>query len=174
MQVYKSIVITCLLLISHFVFSQENQKEESEESIIVGVGATLELKDALYGVNGRLYYGVNEAFCFGPEVSYFPYQNIDEDYEKSIVDLNINAHYIFELSERLGLYPLTGVNYTIETERLVDENNDSKEENNFGLNYGAGLHYKFNNTFVFGEFKGVSGPLHAEFITVGVIFNFLR
>ena len=165
-------LIISFLFISHLIFSQEEEKEESEQSIIIGFGPSLELNDAVYGINGRFYYGVNESFCFGPEISYFPYQNIDKGYEKSIIDLNLNAHYIFELGENIGFYPLSGINYTIEKERLIDENDDQEKENALGINYGVGIHYKFKDFFVFTEFKGIAGELHDEFITVGVLFNF--
>ena len=115
MQVYKYLFIICFALLSQIIISQEIEKKESEQSFIVGFGPTFELNNGLTGINGRLYYGVNESFCFGPEISYFPYQSIDKGNEKSILDLNINAHYIFELSEKIGFYPLTGINYTIET-----------------------------------------------------------
>lgn len=107
----------------------------------------------MYGANGRFYYAVNEAFCFGPEISYFPYQDIDHELEKTIIDLNVNAHYIFELSGKLGLYPLSGINYTIEKERLIDHNNESGKEAEFGINYGLGVHYKVNNSFIFLSLK---------------------
>ena len=137
-----------------------------EEALIVGVGSSLELEDGLVGVNARAYYGLNEQFCFGPEVSYFPYQSIDDGYEKSIVDLNFYALYIFELNEKIGLYPLSGLNYTIEEERLRDD--DEKEEE-FGVNYGLGVHYRLKHFFVFTEFKGIVGALNDEFITIGAI-----
>ena len=151
-----------LLVVTIGAYSQE-------ESIILGLGATAELEEGFIGINARAYYGLNEQFCFGPEVSYFPYQSIDNEYEKSITDLNFNAHYIFELSEKIGLYPLSGLNYTIEEERLIDNNDDSEEEKEFGINYGLGIHYRIKKVFVFTEFKGIVGSLSDEFITIGAI-----
>jgi len=173
MQVFKSLFIICFTLLSQITISQETENKESEQSYIVGFGPTFELNDGLTGVNGRFYYGVNESFCFGPEISYFPYQEVDKGYEKSILDLNLNAHYIFELGEKLGFYPLSGINYSIENERLVKETDESEKKKEFGLNYGAGLHYKFKNLFLFTEFKGIIGDLNDEFITIGLIYNFL-
>ena len=173
MQVYKYLFIICFTLLSQITISQEIEIKESEQSIIVGFGPTFEINSGLTGINGRLYYGVNESFCFGPEISYFPYQSIDKGYEKYVLDLNINAHYIIELSEKNGFYPLSGINYTIEKKRLVEENDEHEKENEFGLNYGAGLHYKFKNLFLFTEFKGIIGHLDDEFITIGLIYNFL-
>ena len=164
MQVFKKITIIYILLSS---FSTLN----AQEGFIVGVGPTYEFNNEAVGVNGRLYYGVNEKFCFGPEISFYPYQDIDDEYEVSIIDLNINAHYIFEITEKLGLYPLSGLNYTIERERLIEFNDNLLEEKELGLNYGLGAHYNLGGLFVFLEFKGIIGELNDEFLTAGVLFR---
>ncbi|WP_160114818.1 outer membrane beta-barrel protein [Aquimarina sp. AU474] len=145
-----------------------------QERWMLGFAPSLELEEELIGINGRFYYGLNEQICFGPEVTYFPYQSIDSDNELAILDLNVNVHYIFEVSEKLGFYPLTGINYTIEKERLIEQNDQNEEENEFGLNYGFGAHYNLKKFFAFAEFKGVSGKLNDEFITIGVIFPLVK
>ena len=146
----------------------------SQENFIIGVGSTLEFNESIFGANLRAYYGINKQFCFGPEVSYFPYQDIDEEYQLSIVDLNFNAHYIFEIDHKLGIYPLSGINYTIEKERLIEDKDRTAQEEEFGLNYGLGVHYNFGHFFLFGEFKGIVGQLNDHFVTVGAIFSIKR
>ncbi len=155
-----------LLLITIFVSGQERW--------MLGLAPSLELEEDLIGINGRFYYGLNEQICFGPEITYFPYQSIDNEAELSIIDLNINVHYILEVSEKFGFYPLTGINYTIEKERLIEQSDQNEEENEFGLNYGIGIHYNLEKLFAFAEFKGVSGKLNDEFVTVGVIFPLVK
>jgi len=168
---FKNIIILAVLISTNIFSQEEGQKEKHHEEkvvILAGLGPSLELNEGLYGVNGRLYYANNERFCFGPEISFFPFQEVKEDEEVSIIDLNFNAHYIFELNEKIGFYPLSGINYTIEKVRYFEE--EEKEEE-FGLNYGAGFHYKWKKTFLFAEFKGVLGALSDEFITVGAIIS---
>jgi hypothetical protein len=143
----------------------------SQQGLTVGSGGTLETTNELYGINARVFYAINEHFCFGPEASIFPFQEIDEVFEKSIIDLNVNAHYIFEITHELGIYPLSGINYTIEHERLIENIETSEKTKKIALNYGFGAHYKINNMFLFAEFKGIIGQLSAEFITAGVLFN---
>jgi hypothetical protein len=143
----------------------------SQQGLTVGIGGTLETTNELYGINARVFYAINEHFCFGPEASIFPFQEIDEAFEKSIIDLNVNAHYIFEITHELGIYPLSGINHTIEKERLIENIDTSEKTQKIGLNYGFGAHYKINNMFLFAEFKGIIGQLSAEFITAGVLFN---
>ena len=160
----KVILLICLVIgINNVVFSQQG--------FTAGIGGTIETTNELYGINTRVFYAINEHFCFGPEASIFPFQEIDEEFEKSIVDLNVNAHYIFEITHGLGVYPLSGINYTIEQERLIEHNDASEKIQEIGLNYGFGAHYKINNIFLFAEFKGIIGQLSAEFITAGVLFN---
>ena len=158
--------ISLMLVVCNIAIAQEN--------FVVGVGSSLELDENIFGANFRTYYGLNKQFCFGPEVSYFPFQEIDEEYQLSIVDLNFNAHYIFEINHELGVYPLSGFNYTIEKERLINDNNKSIQVEELGLNYGLGLHYNFGNFYLFGEFKGIVGQLNDHFLTLGAIFSLKR
>ncbi|MEW7290373.1 outer membrane beta-barrel protein [Aquimarina sp. 2304DJ70-9] len=143
----------------------------AQQGWMLGIAPSIELNENLLGANVRLYYGPNDHFCFGPEVTFFPYQEIDNEYELTVTELNLNAHYIFELTHKLGIYPLTGLNYTIEKERLVEESDEFKEATEFGLNYGLGIHYYLGSLYAFTEFKGVTGKLNDEFISIGVIFS---
>ncbi|WP_425234406.1 hypothetical protein [Ulvibacterium sp.] len=141
----------------------------AQEGLMGGGGPSFELDENLFGINARLFYGTDPTFCFGPEVTFFPYQEIDEEYELSVIDLNANAHYIVEISHKLGIYPLGGINYTIEKERLISDTDDMEEVSEFGLNYGLGAHYNLHHFFIFAEFKGVAGQLNDEFFTAGII-----
>lgn len=143
-----------------------------QEYWFAGAGASLEPSEELLGVNIRGYYGPNEVFCFGPEVSIFPFQEVSEDEELSLVDLNVNAHYIFEIAHGLGLYPLGGINYSIENTRgTVPANTEEVRTNALGLNYGVGFHFNFNKVFLYAEYKGIVSELSAPFITAGIIFD---
>jgi len=169
MQGFKKTVTSLIIFIATVTTAN------AQIDLIAGIGGTYELENELYGVNGRLYYGVNRAFCFGPEVSIFPFQSTEDGIETSVIDLNLNAHYIFEVTEKLGIYPLAGINYTIEEERLIENTNNSEEEEEFGINYGLGAHYNIaKNLFLFAEFKGIIGRLKDEFLTIGLIIDFTK
>lgn len=170
MQVFKK----KLSIFGLFVLFMSPMSMIPQVGIVGGAGAVLELDEGLYGTNTRFFYGPNEQICFGPEISFFPYQEVNDAYKISILDLNFNAHYIFELNDKLGIYPLTGINYTVEKEQLIAQNDETKKEDEFGLNYGFGAHYNLNHFFVFSEFKGIVGPLSDEFITIGIIIPFVK
>ena len=134
-----------------------------------GIGPTLATSTSLTGVNARAYYGINERFCFGPELSIFPYQDISNEYETLLWEANLNAHYVFELAHHLGTYPLGGLNYTFENERSRVHSDEIERQRAIGVNYGLGLHYNINQLILFTEFKGVIGELNDEFLTIGVV-----
>lgn len=134
-----------------------------------GVGPSIAPSSSLAGINTRVYYGVNERFCFGPEISFFPYQQLNNEYDTQLWEANVNAHYVFEVAHRLGLYPLSGFNYSFENERSLVNSNEIAKHNAPGLNYGVGLHYSINNIIVFTEYKGVVSELSDEFFTLGAV-----
>ena len=125
---------------------------------MIGVGPTLVTNSSLAGGNARVYYGINPRFCFGPEISIFPYQSIADQFEERL----------FELAHRFEFYPLAGVNYTIETERSTIDL-EEEEHTAPGINYGLGLHYSFGRVLIFSEFKSVIGELSDAFFTLGSV-----
>ncbi len=142
-----------------------------ETGFIGGVGSAYAFNDDLLGANGRFYYGLNEAFCFGPEISFFPYQDVDEANQIQLLDISFNGHYIIEFTEKFGVYPLTGVNFTSERERLIEDTDEIETIDELGINYGFGVHYNISSVYIFTEFSGIIGQLSDEFITAGVIFH---
>ncbi|WP_350292957.1 hypothetical protein [uncultured Croceitalea sp.] len=139
----------------------------AQEGWMVGLGPTG--TSSLVGGNIRAYIGTSPVFCFGPEISVFPYQMSNPGYETSLFELNLNAHYVFEVAHRFGVYPLSGFNYTNEKERLLLDTEEVEKHSAFGFNYGFGAHYSINRVLLFAEFKGVAGELSDEFFTLGAI-----
>ena len=100
----------------------------------------------------------------------------DFEEEKSVFEFNINGHYIFELfEERLGVYPLFGINYTIEDTELTNLISGEKEQENenfWGANIGGGFHVPIKNFAPFVEYHFITGQLGESVFTVGVLYNF--
>ena len=110
------------------------------------------------GINVRLYYNIGENICFGPEFSYFKTEAI------AIQDFNFIGHYIFE-TPWVGVYPLVGGNYTVESD-------GHETENALGLVLGGGLHRNFHRITVFAEYAHVKSHLKDDFLSLGCLFNF--
>lgn len=141
----------------------------AQEGWMPGIGPAIANNTSSIGINTRAYYGIDERFCFGPELSIFPYKEINDAYEASLWEVNLNAHYVFELAHRFGTYPLAGFGYTVEKERSLTNMEEIERHSAPGINYGIGLHYAVNRVLLFGEFKGVIGDLNDEFFTVGIV-----
>lgn len=168
---YKKIItITLFLLITTMSHGQ---------SFSLGGGAEYNVTTENFGANLRGYYNIGDHICFGPELTYsFPATDRFDDFEeeKSVFEFNINAHYIFELfDERLGVYPLFGINYTIEDIELTDLISGVKEQENekfWGTNIGGGFHIPIKNFAPFIEYHYITGQLDEHVLTVGVLYHF--
>lgn len=124
------------------------------------------------GANIRLYTFVGDKICFGPEFTAFGKHDtmIDgEAAELSLWEVNFNGHYIFEVSEGLGLYPVAGFNYSKETEAIAGH--ADAIEDAFGINLGIGVHYELNKLIVYTEYDRLFSDLSQNSFTVGVLFH---
>jgi len=130
------------------------------------------------GINLRSYYNVDHHLCFGPEITFFlPTTEIKEDEEitKTVREINFNAHYIIELSEHVGVYPIIGVNYTREREEILFFADGAREElttDAVGLNIGAGIHVPLSSVIPFLEYQYVIGTFKEHIISAGAFYTF--
>ncbi len=147
------------------------------QKISIGGGMPYNVTVEAPGLNLRGYYNVNESFCFGPEFTFFfpgTESKAEEEIEKSIWEINLNAHYVFELNEQLGVYPILGFNYTREKEDInyaFTNEKATKTKEAFGLNLGGGFHVPLPQFTPFVEYEYVVSSLSEHIITVGVFFN---
>ncbi|MFD2587646.1 hypothetical protein ACFSQJ_11935 [Croceitalea marina] len=154
-----------------FVITSELRAQMEPPFLLPGVAATYSSNLETTGINARVYYGIDHTYCFGPEISYF--RKSHEDNEVSLFEANANLHYIIDLNKGLGFYPLTGINYTIET-KIENQGFEEEKfsENSFGLNIGAGFHYTVGRILFFTEYKYVISTLEDHFFTAGALLNF--
>ncbi|MFT6244757.1 MAG: hypothetical protein ACJA0U_001015 [Salibacteraceae bacterium] len=172
----KLITLTISIFLLSFLNVQAQHSESSEEekekeevgeerhhclfkknSVSIALGAPYSFLHKAVGINTRVYYNVGERICFGPEFSYFKKGKF------TALDFNFIGHYIFE-TKLVGLYPLLGVNYTIEKD--IHESEEA-----FGAVFGGGFHRNFGFISVFAEYAHVQSRLKDDFINVGIMFN---
>ncbi len=134
---------------------------------MAGVGASYGDDIEQYAPNIRLYYFPSHKICFGPEFALFPTVK-EGQVERKLTEYGISGHYIFQLNEYIGLYPLAGLNYAIETENFQDV---VEEKTAFGANLGGGFHLEFGRYFPFAEYKYVASSLSQNVISVGLLIN---
>ena len=161
-------IITFLLL---FTLSMLSAQKYS-----VGGGTPYNISTESLGINIRSYYNVDDKICFGPELSYFfstTEIHGEEEIETKVIEFNFNAHYIFEVGEKLGVYPLIGLNYTRELEDitvLTTGEQISESHNIVGINAGGGFHVPFKNFVPFVEYEYVIGDLGEHIVVAGLFF----
>ncbi len=131
------------------------------------------------GINARAYINSKDhRFCFGPEFSFFSNtsqtsNNLQK--ESELFELNFNAHYIFEIAKGLGVYPLTGMNFSHEKEEIFEGGllEEKETANEFGWNIGGGVHYQlYANWLVFIEYDYLISELSQNSISGGIIYTF--
>lgn len=91
-----------------------------------------------------------------------------EEAEIGLWEINFNTHYIFEVGEGLGVYPLTGLNFSREVEKV--EGHSDVVESVVGLNLGFGAHYEKNRLLFYAEYDRLISDLGQNSFTVGVLF----
>ena len=62
-------------------------------------------------------------------------------------ELNLNAHYVFNVSERFNLYPIAGLTYVSPTYSSGKSIFENKSNGRFGLNVGVGAEFAINSHF---------------------------
>jgi len=165
---YLLIVITILVIgRPHFVFAQSDSTFHAclfpESSFSLGLAGTYGLAFSGAGINGRAYYNVTEQFCLGPEVS------ILSAHDKSLTDINLVAHYIVDV-KGIGIYPVGGVNYSIETEN--DEDHGSHTKKAWGLVTGVGMHRNFKRFTLFTEYSHHFSSIPDDLVALGALITF--
>ena len=102
---------------------------------------------------------------FRARVCIFP-NTKENGIERRLMEYGFSAHYIFTVGKYLGLYPLLGINYAIETEEYLDLH---EEKTSLGANLGAGFHLEFGNYFPYVEYKYVASDLAQNVFSIGVL-----
>lgn len=145
---------------------------QAKAQLLVGGGPLYGDDIEELGANLRLYTFIGDKICFGPEFTAFGKHEtvIDGDpAELSLWEVNFNAHYIFEVNEGLGLYPVAGLNYSKETEDI--EGHSDLTEDAFGVNLGFGVHYELQKFIVYTEYDRLFSDLSQNSFTLGVLFH---
>jgi len=144
----------------------------------LGGGAEYNFTINSIGLNARAYYNVGERFCIGPEFSIFARETNttpEGTEEIRVWEFNFNTHYIFEISEKLGVYPIVGLNYTNEEETFIEVISAEETihlETSWAANLGAGFHIPFERLTPFGEFHFTTGRLSEYLFTIGTFYTF--
>ncbi|MDL2281543.1 porin family protein [Parabacteroides sp. OttesenSCG-928-G06] len=120
----KKWMVLVFMLVSVTVFAQT---EKGQSSVGANVGYTFDSEHVTLGIDYR--YSITDEVRIAPSITHFVKNN-----HVSVWNFDVNAHYLVQLSDMFGFYPLTGLSLSLwNTDR-----NFSKNFNRFGVNIGLG------------------------------------
>jgi outer membrane protein X len=113
----------------------------------------------LAGVGAKFQYNITNPIRLEGSFSYFfpkkdemRIMGISVETSLSMLDFNVNGHYLIPLTDRVTVYPLAGlgmVSMKMKGNALGGLVNETVSENNFGVNLGGGIDFKISDAIIF-------------------------
>ena len=133
---------------------------------VMGVGGNLlyGTEINMLGLGGKFQYGItNDIRAEASFNYYFPNNGFH------MLDLNANAHYLFNIAPKFRAYPLAGLTVVSKS-----YSNDDKSVTHFGLNLGGGCEYDIRpNVALNAEFKySIVSSIDQAVFLVGAVYKF--
>lgn len=118
--------------------------QTGSKSLLLKAGYQTDYERFGLGVEGR--YNITDNIRLAPDVTfYFPNNHLTG------LDINVNAHYVFNIQDNLSVYPLAGIGMV---NNRFSYKGESIGHTDFGFNLGAGVSYDISgNSFVNFDFK---------------------
>ena len=124
--------------------------QAGEKAVGLNVSYGTEIKNIGVGIKGQ--YFITDAIRTEASFDYF----LKKD-GLSMWDVNLNAHYLFPIGDKMKIYPLAGLSYTNWKysldldgwEVLVDDDDTSDSVGKFGVNLGGGFQYDLTESMIF-------------------------
>jgi opacity protein-like surface antigen len=118
-----------LLLVLFVSFAANAQTHQGESAFGFNMGYGFDSKNAVLGIDYR--YGLTDEVRLTPSLSYFVKNN-----GRSACAIDLNAQYVFLLSDMVGFYPLAGLDLSFWKHPAGE---GTLTDTRFGVNLGMGL-----------------------------------
>lgn len=139
----KKLVLLVLLAVVGLAANAQTKGGESSLGFTIGGGFD-DINNATLGLDYR--YCIFDNFRINPSLTY----NVKNDF-LSAWAIDLNAHYVFNLSDWFGFYPLAGLDLSF---WKASNGQVSYNETRFGANIGLGAEFYATKEFTIGaEFK---------------------
>lgn len=120
------------------------QAQSGAKSLMLKAGYQTDYDRFGIGLEGR--YGLTDKIRLAPDVVFFFPNN-----HTTGLDINLNAHYVFDIQRGLSLYPLAGIAVV---NNHWSNNGNSHGSTDLGFNLGAGAGYDLSaRNYLNFEFK---------------------
>ncbi len=147
-----------------------NAHAQKETRWLLGTGITYCSYIDNPGLNLNITYRVFGNFHVGPDFSALLTRELQENgkvVKRKEVEYNFNAQQLFEVGEKIALYPLVGINWSRVTRH--PEGEEPFTEWITAVNAGGGCELQLNKFRLFAESKWVS-QLDKYDLTAGILF----
>ena len=163
----KMFVLLCSALISVGAFAQKGEKA-------VGVNLNFGTTASSVGLEAKFQYGITDAIRIEPSLTYY-FGNT------GMLDVAVNAHYLFNIVPKINLYPLAGLGFdACRYEVLVGNSYDSwdidkKTDAAFKFDFGGGAEYEITDNIAAGlelRYEIISGGFSQFVVGLGATYKF--
>lgn len=154
-----------LLLIALAAIFMGTQAQTGSKSLMLKAGYQTDYKRFGMGLEGR--YNITDNIRLAPDVTFFFPKN-----HMTGLDINVNAHYVFDIQDGISIYPLAGIGVINNRISSVDLGGGVKTKSfgttDFGFNLGAGASYDVtSSSYLNFEFKYTFQDIDCASIMVG-------
>lgn len=152
-----------LLIVALVAICMGANAQTGEKSLMLKMGYQTDYKRFGLGAEGR--YNITDNIRLAPDVLFFFPNN-----HTTGLDINVNAHYVFDIQDGLSLYPLAGIGVINNRFSHAGHSNGSTD---FGFNLGAGASYDLSgNSYVNFDFKYTFQDVDCASFMFGYGFKF--
>ena len=140
---------------------------QDKGKIELGAALSYPTEPSTFGLGAKARYGIANNIRLDGSISFFLPKTISGAYgamqnytvSSSLIDMSVNAQYVFKLSDKFSLYPLAGLGYyryVISVSGNYGEPYIPESYGRLGINLGGGASYHLNNRISLGaELKTV-------------------
>lgn len=163
----KIFVLLCSALISVGVFAQKGARA-------AGVNLNYGTTASTVGLGAKFQYGITDAIRIEPSLTYYFGGT-------GMLDVSVNAHYLFNVASKINLYPLAGLGFdACRYEVLVGDvydgwDMDKKTDAAFKFDFGGGAEYEITNNIAAGlelRYEVISGGFSQFVVGLGATYRF--
>jgi len=160
-----------LFIIFFCIFVSFANAQEEKSRWLLGTGITYCSYINSPGLNLNVTYRVIGKLHIGPDFSALLNHEIKEngkDLIRKELEYNFNGQYLFDLTKKIAVYPLVGINWSNITNHPIGQ--EPVTILTTALNLGTGLEWEIGKASLFFESKWVS-QLNKVDITTGILFR---
>ena len=131
----KKLLVIAIMAVIGFSVNAQSQKGDMAAGVNLSLGTGSGFTN--FGIGAEFQWNITDAIRLEPSVNYF----LESDFV-SMWDVNVDAQYVFDVANKLEVYPFVGLTVL---GAKADVWGYSASSTNFGANIGGGAQYWFTD-----------------------------